>query len=243
MAIPAGLIILAASAAVKHANDQEAIRRQENIRRAMEAYQMGKARQTEAATEELLKKETPEERKTELTQVTGDREQSLRDTVGAAQAFDAPATAGKLSDDYRAAQEKEATTIADRTRRAIQQLATMGAPGEQRQKHQMRFSKAAGEVDAANIASENVGRAYMTDINNVRPNPFLNLASQVGMAVGGGMMGSGGTAAAGGAEAMGTDSAGHFTYEDSAGNAQRSAIPYQQRRAQVNRGFSLWGRS
>lgn len=241
MAIPAGLWILAASAAAKHVNDQEAIRRQEQIRRAMEAYQKGKSRESEAATEEVLKKQAPEERETELAQVTADRTQSLRDTVGAAQAFDAPATAGKLSADYRAAQEKEAGTIAERTRRAIQQLATMGAPGEQGQKHQLRFSKAAGVVDASNIASQKVGRAYINDINSVKPNPFIDLASQVGMAVGGGMIGGPqGAAGSSMASGMGADSSGHYTYEDSVGNQQRTAVPYQ-RRQQLNRGFSLWG--
>lgn len=245
MPIPAGLIVLAASALAKHANDQEALHRQEQIRQAMEAYQKGKSRQAVAATEEVLKKQTPEERGTELNQVTGDREKSLRETVGAAQAFDAPATAGAYSDSYRAAQEKEASTIAERTRRAIVQLATMGAPGEQRQKQQLRFGKAAGDVDAANSASANVGQAYLTDINNVRPSPIVDLASQVGMAVGSGMMASPGSAATTGAssaDAMGADSAGHFTYEDSVGNTQRSAIPYQQRQQQMRRGFSLWGR-
>jgi hypothetical protein len=241
--IPIPLIILGASALLKHQNDRAAQKRQQQIAGAMEAFQRKKSGESMAATEALLAKQTPEARGAELADVTGAREQSLRDTVGAAQAFDAPASAGKQSGDFRAAQEKEAASIAERTRRAITQLAAMGAPGEQKQAHQLRFGKAAGDVDAANLASDAVGNRYMQDINNVKPNPMIDMISQVGMGVGSGMMAggfTGATAAAGGAQAMGAGDGGHFDYEDSAGNLQRSSIPYQ-RRQQLNRGFSLWG--
>lgn len=236
------LLVLAASAFLKYQNDRAARERQKRFAGAMETFQRKKSDESMAATEELVKKQTPEARGTELADVTRAREQSLRDTVGAAQAFDAPGVAGKHSADYQAAREREAASVAERTRRAIAQLAATGAPGEQQLKHQLRFGKAAGTVDAANSASDAVGRRYMTDISNVHPNPFINLASQIGMAYGGAMLGgAGGAAAASGASSMGTDSSGHYTYEDSAGNTQRSAIPYQRRQA-LNRGFTLWGR-
>jgi hypothetical protein len=239
MAIPAGLVILAASAALKYANETDAQKRQEKLLAAMRDYQNMKSRSALAATEDMLAKQTPEARSSELAQVTAGREQSLRDTVGAAQAFDAAPSAGKHSGDFQAAQEKEASTVAERTRRAIEQLAAMGAPGEQKFQHQLRFSKAAGAVDAANSASDNVGRAYRTSIAGTRPDAFADMLSSVGMAVGSGMMGGTGTESTM-ASGMGADSSGNFNYEDSAGNQQRSAMPYR-RRQQLNRGFSLWG--
>lgn len=197
------LLILAASALAKYQNDRAAQKRQEGIRSAMEAYQRSKAREGEAATEELIAKQTPDQRAAELANVTTDREKSLRDTVGAAQAFNAPATAGKVSADLKAVDEANANRIAERTRRAIEQLAVMGAPGEQKLAADIRYGRAAGEVDAVNRASDRVGSAFMTDIKNVRPNPYIDLASQIGMGVGTGMLASGaGAAAAGGGAAQ-----------------------------------------
>jgi len=220
------LLVLAASAFLKYQNDRAAQKRQKNFANAMEAFQRKRSGESMAATEDMLKKQTPEARGAELADVTAAREQSLRDTVGAAQAFDAPETAGKKGADYRAAQEQEATSIAERTRRAIEQLAAMGAPGEQRQKHQLRFGRAAGVVDASNTASDAVGRRYMTDIQNVRPNPFIDLVSQIGMAYGTSGV-SGGTAVNNGQG-----------YTDAADNMYSTNATRQQR---LNRGFSLWG--
>lgn len=233
------LLVLAASAAAKYQNDRVARKRQDSMRNAMEAYQRTKARDTEGVTDELLKKQAPDARTAELASATADRSQSLKDTVGAAQAFDAAPIAGKLSGEYKAAEEANAGRIAERTRRAIQQLATMGAPGEVQRRFATRFGRAAGEVDANNNASDRVGRAAMTDINNVRPNAAVDMLSKIGMGVGGAMAGGyAGGAGEAGAAAMGADAGGNFTYEDSAGNLHQSSTPY---RARVNRGFSLWG--
>jgi len=189
---PFSLAILAASAFMKMQANEDAANRREAFRRSMESYQRTKANETQGATEALLKKQTPEARGAELADVTTDRERSLRDTVGAAQAFDAPGIAGKLPSDYTAAQEVNAARIAERTRKAIEQLASMGAPGEQAQAFGRRYGQAAGVVDASNRASANVGEGYLTDINNVRPDPFLSTLGDVGMAVGGSMAGSDG---------------------------------------------------
>lgn len=235
-----GLIILAASALLKNRNDRAALKRQQNLAGAMHAYQRGKSDEAMAATEELISKQTPLARGTELSQVTRDRERSLRDTVGAAQAFEAPASTGKLSADFRAAQEKEATSIAERTRRAIEQLASMGAPAEQQLKHQLRYGKAAGTVDSANDAMESVGRAYAADIDNVRPNRFVDMASRIGMGVGGAMLGG---AAGTGAALSANNGQG---YEDASGNLYDSSVTTPQderirRELQMKRAFGLWG--
>lgn len=233
------LLVIAASAFAKHYANQQAAKRQEGFRRSMEDYQRGKARETEAEAENLITKQTPKARADELAEVTAGREKSLRDTVGAAQAFDVPGVAGKVSGDYRAAQEAEAGTIAERTRRAITQLASMGAPGEQQQRFGIRLGRAAGTVDAANRASENVGRGYLSDISTVRPNQLLSLAGDVGMTVGGGMA-AGEAGARGGAPVAGQG------YEDAAGNLYDDGVisPQDariQRELAVRRAMSLWG--
>lgn len=220
------LLVLAASAFLKYQNDRAALKRQKNLAAAMEGFQRKRSDESMAATEKLLEKQTPEARSGELADLTEARQRSLRDTVGAAQAFDAPETAGKRSGDYERAQEQQATSVAARTRRAIEQLSAMGAPGEQRQAHNLRFGRAAGVVDASNIANENVGRRYMTDIQGVRPNPFIDLVSQIGMAYGTYGMGSGGTVNNG------------QGYTDAADNMYSGNATRQQR---LNRGFSLWG--
>jgi len=220
------LLILAASAFLKYQNEKQADKRRRSFQSAMEALQREKSKEGVAATEELLTKQTPKARGEELSQLTTDREQSLRQTVGAAQAFDAPGTTGKLSEDYRGGAAENANRIAERTRRAIEQLSVIGAPGEQRQKHQLRFGKAAGTVDASNRAIDNIGRGYVTDIGNVRANPYVNMIADLGMAYG-----SSGASA-------GTAVNNGQGYEDASGNLYSNNTTRQQR---LNRGFSLWG--
>lgn len=187
---PLSLGLLAASAFMKWQANEDAADKRESYRRSMEQYQRSKARETQAATEALIEKQTPKARSDELQQITDSREQSLRDTVGAAQAFDASPIAGKLSSDYRSADESNAARIAERTRRAIQQLAIMGSPAEQQQANAIRQGRAAGVVDAANRASENVRNGYMTDISNVRPDPLMSTLGDVGMGIGTAMAGA-----------------------------------------------------
>lgn len=230
------LLVLAASAAAKYQNDRNAQKRQESMRNAMEQYQRTKARDVEAVTGDLLDKQTPKARETELASATADREQSLKNTVGAAQAFNAAPASGKLSADYKAVDEANAGRIAERTRRAIQQLAVMGAPSEAQRRFSTRFGHAAGEVDANNVASDRVGRAAMTDINNVRPNAAVDMLSQIGMAYGGASLGG---AAGAAATTAGNQSVNNGQgYEDASGNMYSNNATRQQR---VNRGFSLWG--
>jgi hypothetical protein len=69
----------------------------------------------------------------------------------------------------------------------------------------------------------------MTDINNVRPNPMLRWRLMPAWLSAADMLGGAWGAAPAGASMMGADRAGNFTYEDSAGNPQSSAIPYRRR--------------
>lgn len=237
---PLSLAVLAASAFAKFAANEEAAERREAYRRRMEAYQRTKARDTERATEALVSKQTPEARGAELKDITVDREQSLRDTVGAAQAFDAPAIAGKLGSDYSAAQEATAGRIAERTRRAIEQLATMGAPQEQAEAFGRRFGRAASEVDANNRASRNVGEGYLKDIESVQPDPFLSLAADAGMAVGSSGLFEGGVDASVANNGQGWEDAAGNLYSD---NVVRQLKAPAKLKAGVNRAFGLFGAS
>lgn len=225
------LAVLAGSALLRYRANKEANDRRRSIQRSMEAFQRARSRESMAATEEMLKKQTPEARGSELANVTNAREQSLRETVGAAQAFDASPVAGTGSD-YQRTQESHANTIAERTRRAIEQLAGMGAPGEQRLQHNLRFGRAAGVVDASNSASDAVGRAYTTDISNVRPDPFTLMLADIGTGAGTGMA----IGAAGADAPVANNGQG---YEDASGNLYSDNTTRQRR---LNRGFSLWGR-
>ncbi|HEX5128101.1 MAG TPA: hypothetical protein VFV90_00060 [Usitatibacter sp.] len=227
------LLVLAASAFAKYKNDQAAVDRQRAFANALAAFQKQRAGESMAATEQLVNKQTPQAREAELTDLTAQRQQSLRDTVGAAQAFDQPAVAGKTGADFKQAQEQAAKTVSERTKRAIEQLAAISAPGEQQRAFSTRLGRAAGVVDASNFANADVGRAYGVDINNVRPNPFIDLASQVGMAYGGYQLGGG----LGAGASFANNGQG---YTDAADNLYSGNTT---RQARLNRGFSLWGRS
>jgi len=211
------LLVLAASMALKYRNERAALKRQERFRGAMESFQRKRSGESMAATEDLLAKQTPEARGSELADITASREQSLRDTVGAAQAFDQPGVAGKKSADYRSAGEAEATRRSETLRRAIEQISTMGATGDQQQAHGLRFGRAAGVVDASNNASEAIRRGYMDDISHVKPNPFANMIADIGIGYG--------------TSGFGTAADVSQGYEDAAGNlydpdvTTRPAVP------------------
>lgn len=230
------LVLIAASAGLNYLNNQEAQKRREQLRGSMEQYQRMKAAETQAATERLLEQQTPAARSTELAKVTDERARSMQDTVNATRATEGPPLAGKMSADYKAADARSADTVAARTKRAIEQLSTMGAPGEQGQRFGIRFGRAAGDVDAANRASNYVGNAYMTDMGNVQPNPFIGMLSQIGMGVGTGM--AAGPAA--GAVASAAQPNQISPNNASWGSLDDGPAAYNTR-AKLNRGFSLWG--
>lgn len=183
------LAIIAASMAAKYMANQDAADRQAQLARSMQAYQLTKARENQQAISNLTQTQTPDARAKQLADIQASRQQTMQGTVDQ-QRSAAPVTvsAGSTaSKDYQDASAAAADTIANRTKRAIAQLGVMGAPGEDRLMNAIRFGRTAGTVDANNQAISNVGNAYMTDINNVRPNPFLTMAGDVGLGVGTGM--------------------------------------------------------
>jgi hypothetical protein len=242
------LAIMAASAALNYQNNRAAQKRQESLRRAMETYQRQKAREQEGAVEKLIERQTPQAREEELASLTADHRRSMQDTVEAATPVQ-NVIAGNLSPEYGRSQERAASVNAEKLKRAIEQLSTMGAPGAQRHQHGIRFGRAAGDVDAARLASGRVGEAYMTDINNVRPDPFKAMLSQIGMGVGMGMMGmpAGGAeaAAAGGSTGITTNAAGASGLRIGAGAPGLNAPGFPSGglglRPRLDHAFSLWG--
>jgi hypothetical protein len=124
--------------------------------------------------------------------------------------------------------------VAARTKKAIEQLGLMGAPGEQGIASGIRFGRAAGDVDAGNAAIANVGAGYMRDISNVRPNPWLSMAGDIGMGVGGGMLG--------GAGGAGATTAGNADWGSLDAGPGAYTQPQSSLRGRLSRAFSLWGR-
>lgn len=183
------LAIIAASMFAKHMANSDAQDRQSQLQRSMEAYQRSKAQQNEAAINGLVSQQTPDARGKELQSINDSRQQSMQGSVDAAR-LASPITqvaGASASPDYQKASAAAADSVAARTKRAIEQLGTMGAPGEQGIASGIRFGRSAGTVDAGNSAIANVGAGYMRDINNVHPDPFLTMAGDVGMGVGTGM--------------------------------------------------------
>jgi len=186
------IAILLASMAAKYYANHEADQRAKQLQQAMEAYQRGRAQQNEAAINKLVDDQTPQKRAQDLAGTQASRDLSMQSTVDAARAaspVQAPAGTS-ASADYQKSSAAAADTVAARTKRAIEQLGVMGAPGEQALASGIRFGRAAGNVDAGNQAISNVGAGYMRDIDNVRPDPYLSLLGDVGMAYGGGVVGS-----------------------------------------------------
>lgn len=227
---PLSLLIIASSFGAKYYADQQAQDRQQALANAMRNYQQIKARNTEQAINNLVSQQTPTARTTDMNQAIADRVASSNNLVSQVAASNPSQIEGKLSNDYKQSQASTADSVAAKTKRAIEQLATMGAPGDVQSQFGIRFGRAAGNVDANNAAIDRVGQAYRTDISNVRPDPLLSTLGDVGLAVGGAM---GAPAAASGAGA-GAETA--FTGMSVPG--ARLAVPWTTR---LQQGLASWG--
>jgi len=190
LAIPIALAV--AGVALKAKSDRDANQRQRRLQEAMEAYGLSKAAEGRAATEQLIATQTPAMRDAQMAEVENERREDMQSSVDSLQAFNQPQLAGKLSPDYTRAQERSAETVSARTRRAIEQLATIGAPAEAGFRHNIRYGRAASGVEAATRARANVDDAYTRDIRGVRPSWRQNLASQLLIGLGQGMAARGG---------------------------------------------------
>lgn len=185
LAITLGAQLLSSS--MKADASEAATGRKREFADAIRAYQTTKAKEAQAATGDYLKAQTPDARGTELSAVTDLGKDSLTKSVGAAQAFDAPATAAATGGNYEKASAAAADRVATRTKRAIEQLAAMRAPGEQKLRQGMRYGVTAGQVDASNKAAAAAGVAGQSDINSVNPNGDDLMLADIVSGVGGGV--------------------------------------------------------
>jgi hypothetical protein len=227
--------IAIAGLVVKNQAEKQAGRRRNKINDTMEAYQRGKAQKGQEAISQMLDKSGPEQRLAETQKLEGERTAGMEKSVESMSQFAPLATAGKPNEDRTKATGAAASTVAERTRRAIEQLSQMGAPGEQGVSQGKRFGQAAGVVSGANSAIENVGNAYRTDIGNVQADPIATLLGGVmtGVGIGGMAGGNFGGAAAGGANAALNNGQG---LEDASGNQYNPALT----RSRLQR-TALWG--
>lgn len=206
--------------------DADAQKRRQALLNGMRSYQLGQSAVGQKATQDYLTGATPEARAAEIAKLTGDRTKTLQDSVAAVQASNPTPLAGKLSPDYARSQAAAAGTVADRTKRAIEQLSTMGMPGEAGVQGGIRFGRAAGVVDATNSAINRVGDTYTRGIDSTVPDPMLKLGGNALMAYG--SSGAGNSSVNNGQG-----------YEDASGNLYSPNVTRQQR---LSRAFSLWGR-
>lgn len=189
--MPAPILIFALSAAAKAANEQQALRRKQKLNEAMAAYQRGQAGRQSQALNTYLAGQTPGARGAELDRIALERAGSAQQTVDAVQASNPTAISAKPSADFQKSQDAAAQLVSDRTRRAIQALSVMGAPGEQAVSQGIRFGKAAGVTSGTNSAMDSVGRAFGREMENTVPNPWVDKMAQIGMAYGLANAGSG----------------------------------------------------
>lgn len=155
-------------------------KRQKKLAEAMSNYQLSKSQESQAAIKGFTDTIQPDAKAAERTDINAELEQGLDSSVGAVRKFEAPQQiAGKVSDDFTQRTASNQGTVADRIRRAVQQLSIIGTPAEQGLRESRRLGVAAGTVDGANSAANNVGAAYMRGIQLQRPNPALSFGSQI----------------------------------------------------------------
>lgn len=177
---PVSIALTVASTALQGMQQRSVEKRQRNLADAMGAYRAQKAGEGRAAINQFLDTIQPGAKDSERTAIVKELEGSLSDSVGAVRRFEAPQNiAGKVSPDYEARRASNDQTLTETLKRAIGQLSVIGAPGQQGMREATRYGRTAGEVDAANTASNNVSAHYMQGIQSQAPNPFLSLASQL----------------------------------------------------------------
>lgn len=182
-------------ALMKYGASAQATQRQEHLRQAMLAYQRSQAQGNQAAIGDLTAKQAPDARQAELQGIQASRVGSATQAVNNVQSAAPTNVVAGASPDYQKAQAVAADTVANRTKRAIQQMSVMGAPGEAGLASGIRFGRAAGKVDAGNQAISNVGNAFLSSMGNTVPNPTLSMGGDALMAYGsaGGKFGGGTT--------------------------------------------------
>lgn len=172
-------------------------KKQMNIARLRDAdAKERQARATQAIERYLSRQEMPA-RDAERIAVRDEMRSNLSDSVGAVEKFsEQPVIQGKTSDAYAQRVAGNAASNAERVRRAIEQLATIGTPGESARRDSVALGRSALDVGGEQDAIRNLDQAYGNMIENVRPNGLLMLASQALQGYGMGQFMKGGATAA-----------------------------------------------
>lgn len=185
------IALAVASAAMQKSAQSDMEDRQNSLANRMTEYQSKKAAEGRAATEKYVGTLTPGERAAQLAEEQAKLKGGYDQALSSAQQMETPiGTSGKVSKDFtdRVASNKSATS--QRVSALAQALAAMGAGGQREMASGRNYLTAAGTVDGANSASNNVSRYYMDSIKNQRPDATMSLLSQI---AGGASMASGGS--------------------------------------------------
>jgi hypothetical protein len=182
---PITIALIAGGTALQGYAQNKAQKKQESLADQMALFQSKKAGEGRESIERFLKGVTPEARRAEAEGVRTELERGLGESVGTASAFEKPENfAGKISPEYAAVRATGQGRTDERLKRAMAQLSAINTPGQQALAESMRYGRSAGDVDAANAASQNVGRSYLQAIDQVRPDPFLTMVGQIMSGVG-----------------------------------------------------------
>lgn len=178
--------VASAALQAKAASDQAD--KQQSLVDQMTQYKLQKSAEGQAATSKFLDTQDPAQRQAAVASTQQGIASNLQNSVKAAQQYQTPQNfAGKVSGDYTQRAASDAGTVADRLKRSIDQLSTIGAPAQTDLQRSLQLGQASTGVAGANSAAANVGNAFDTGINNVRPDPFLTLAAQIAGGAGKGL--------------------------------------------------------
>jgi hypothetical protein len=121
----------------------------------------------------------------ERADVTNELRDSLQGSVNAARAAEVPGDIqGAISPSYGARVSSNNAKLQSAIDRMVSQLSVIGTPGEMGIRDARRYALTAGDVNFSNNAANDVSSRYASAIGNTRPNPYLNLGSQLLAGVG-----------------------------------------------------------
>lgn len=187
--IQIGLMI--ASALAANQAQRGVTKKQNALMDQKTAYQTAQAKKSEEAINKYISPYEEPNRQNERTSIEQSVLNNYQDTGRAASAYAPPtASAGKVNPDFERRAGVNAASTAERVRQIFADLSKMRTPGQQDLSNSYRLAMAMGDVDAANRAAGNVGAKYDIAAQNVTPDPWLSLISQV---AGGASMATGNT--------------------------------------------------
>lgn len=168
------------STVMQHMSQRDKQKRQSKLADDMERYRMMKAREGEAAANKFLETQQPEARAATNAAAKEELQRGFEDSLGTAVAFEKPQNfAGKVTQDYSTRAGANQADLGSRLKSLIGNLATIGTPARRDFDTSLKYSDAAATLGAANQAADNVSQRYAQAIDQVRPDPFLNFASQL----------------------------------------------------------------